>query len=71
MTPIDRQRYMLELVLNINQMTFSFDNFEDVSTYFKRIINQLKQMNYTEFESDDFRKAMADYETIINEKRMM
>jgi V/A-type H+-transporting ATPase subunit A len=71
MTPIARQRFMLELVLNINQMTFSFDNFEDVSTYFKRIINQLKQLNYTEFESDDFKKAMADYEKIINEKRMM
>ncbi len=71
MTPIERQRFMLELVLNINKMTFSFSHFEEVSTFFKRIINQLKQLNYAEFESDGFKNALGEYEQIINEKRMM
>ena len=71
MTPIERQRYMLNLVMEINKMTFSFDHFEEVSGYFKRVINQLKQMNYTEFESDEFNKAKEDFEQIIAEKRVM
>ena len=71
MTPIERQRFMLDLVLDINRMTFSFDNFEEVSGYFKRIINQLKQLNYTEYQSDDFKKALKAYEEIISEKRVM
>jgi V/A-type H+-transporting ATPase subunit A len=71
MTPIERQRYMLNLVMDLNKMTFSFDHFEEVSDYFKRVINQLKQMNYTEFESDDFVKAKEDFEQIIAEKRVM
>ena len=71
MTPIERQRYMLDLVLDINRMTFGFENFEEVSGYFKRIINQLKQLNYTEYQSDAFQKALKGYEEIIAEKRMM
>lgn len=71
MTPIERQRYMLDLVLDINNMTFSFEHFEEISGYFKRIINQLKQLNYTEFESDAFKKGLASYQEIITEKRMM
>ena len=71
MTPIERQRFMLDLVLDINRMTFSFDNFEEVSGYFKRIINQLKQLNYTEYQDDDFKKALKAYEEIISEKRVM
>lgn len=71
MTPIERQRFMMDLVLDINKMTFSFENFEEVSGYFKRIINQLKQLNYTEYESDAFTKALKDYEKVIAEKRVM
>ncbi len=70
MTPITRQRYMLELVLQICQMDFSFSGFEEVGVFFKRIINKLKQLNYSSFESDDFRNFIDEHNHIINEKRI-
>ena len=45
-TPMTRQKYMLDKVIDIYETNFDFDSFEDVNPYFKRIINQLKQMNY-------------------------
>jgi len=54
MTPLERQKYMLEKVLGIVRTAFSFDKFEEVGLYFRRVINILKQMNYAEFKSDSF-----------------
>jgi len=71
MTPIYRQRFMLELVLKIHNMEFQFASFEEISTYFKRIINQLKQLNYAEYETVEFNEILKGFEAIIAEKRMM
>ena len=49
------EKYMLEKVLGITEKEFAFDSFEEVNIFFKRVINQLKQMNYAEWESDKFR----------------
>ncbi|MFW5754171.1 MAG: V-type ATP synthase subunit A, partial [Marinilabiliaceae bacterium] len=54
-TPLERQKYMLEKVLEIVDTDFEFKNFEQVGDFFKRIINQFKQMNYSEFQSDRFK----------------
>jgi V/A-type H+-transporting ATPase subunit A len=40
-----------------------------VNPYFKRIINVFKQMNYSAYESEDFRKYEAELEIIINERK--
>jgi len=53
-TPMERQKYMLKTVLDICRTNFSFNSFEEVSPYFKDVINKLKQMNYSEFRSDEF-----------------
>jgi len=71
MTPIVRQKFMLELVLKVHSMEFKLKDFEEISSYFKRVINQLKQLNYSEFESDEFKKNLDEYETIIKEKRIL
>ena len=70
-TPINRQQYMLEKVLNINNTPFSFEHFEEVNPYFKEIINVLKQMNYSEFESEQFKKFEKELEEILNEKAVV
>jgi V/A-type H+-transporting ATPase subunit A len=70
-TPINRQQYMLEKVLNINKTLFSFEHFEEVNPYFKKIINVLKQMNYSEFESEQFKKFEKELEEILNEKAVV
>lgn len=62
-TPIKRQKYMLELVLKICKVKYSFEDFEEVGSFFKELINILKQMNYQEFESKEFQdylKALND-----------
>ena len=59
--PMDRQRYMLDLVLDICAKDFEFGDFEQCRTWFKDLINVLKQMNYSEFKSESFFKY---YETV-------
>ncbi len=69
-TSYDRQRYMLEKVVETCKMNFAFDNFEEVGAYFKKIINQFKQMNYSEFESDKFKNNEKELEELIKEKKV-
>jgi len=67
--PIPRQKYMLNLVMNISRLTFNFENFEHCTTYYKNIINTLKQMNYTEFESEQFIKYENELNIMLNERK--
>lgn len=55
-TPIKRQKYMMDLVIGILKEDYEFEHFDEVNSYFRSIINILKQMNYTEFESEEFEK---------------
>ena len=55
-TPIARQKYMLNLILDICDRTFEFENYEKCREYFKDMINIMRQMNYSEFESENFNK---------------
>jgi V/A-type H+-transporting ATPase subunit A len=55
-TPIKRQKYMMDLVLDIVKDEYEFEHFEEVNSYFRSIINILKQMNYSEFQSEEFEK---------------
>lgn len=64
-TPIKRQKYMLNKVLDVTEMSFRFENFEAVGTYFKQIINQFKQMNYSEFGSESFIRYETELENIL------
>ncbi len=66
-TPLIRQKYMLEKVLSITDTAFEFNNFEQVGNFFKRLINQLKQMNYSEFESEKFRNFEKELDKMIRE----
>lgn len=68
-TPIPRQRYMLEKVIDICGMAFKFDSFEECSSYYKRIINTLKQMNYSEFKSEEFANYENELNSILNERK--
>lgn len=67
-TPLDRQKFMLDLVTSIVDTEFEFDGFAEVMDYFKRIINACKQMNYSPYESEDFNKHQAHLNEIIQER---
>ena len=64
-TPMKRQKYMLSKVLGVIDNKFSFNHFEDVSIFFKEVINQFKQMNYSEFESEKFRQHEQALEELL------
>lgn len=67
-TPIPRQQYMLDLIIAICRIDFSFGHFNDVSGFFRKIINICKQMNYSEFESEDFKHYREQLERAIEEQ---
>jgi len=69
-TPLKRQHYMLQKVTDICKMDFSFESFEDVKPFFTRLIYDMVQMNYAEFESHGFKEMETDLETIIAERRV-
>ena len=68
-TPLDRQEFMLNLVMDICNNDYAFDSFLEVMDYFKKVINSCKQMNYCEFHSDKFEKYVAEVKAIIEEKK--
>ncbi|MCB5254153.1 MAG: V-type ATP synthase subunit A [Candidatus Cloacimonadaceae bacterium] len=55
-TPMQRQEYMLELILDICGKTFVFETFEEIMPYFMRLINICKQMNYVEIDTEEFKQ---------------
>lgn len=68
-TSMKRQQYMLSSVLDVADSEFKFHNFEEVSGFFKEVINLYKQMNYSEFESEQFTKHEASLQELLK-KRM-
>ncbi len=69
-TPVERQKYMLNHVLDVCKTNFEFENFNEVSMFFKRIINQYKQMNYSEFKSEKFNNFEKELYNIIAERKI-
>jgi len=70
LTPLERQQYMLGKVMDICNDDFTFDSFTEISGYFKRIINTLRQMNYSEFESDKFVGYENELKDILKEREL-
>ena len=66
--PLERQEFMLKLVMNICNADYEFETFLDVMDYFKRIINICKQMNYCEFHSDKFEEHLGKLKELLAER---
>jgi V/A-type H+-transporting ATPase subunit A len=67
--PIERQKYMLDLVMDICQSDFEFNGFMQVMDYFKRVINVCKQMNYSGFETEQFKNYELELKEILAERK--
>jgi V/A-type H+-transporting ATPase subunit A len=70
-TPIERQKYMMNLVINIVKADYSFDGFDEVNKYFRQTINLLKQMNYSKFKSDDFVEFETKLHALLAERQLV
>lgn len=65
-TPLERQEYMLKKVMDVCNQSFNFKDFNEVSTFFKKLINQFKQMNYSEYKSEKFYACENTLNELIN-----
>ncbi len=67
MTPMERQKYMLNKVLEINDTEIKFNTFEEAASWFKKVINLLRQMNYSSFESKEFYDYQEEVDQMLKE----
>lgn len=66
-SPVARQKFMLDLILQICAHEFKFADYEECRNYFKNMINTIRQMNYSEFESEAFNSYLADLKKLVEE----
>ena len=64
-TSLERQEDILNLVTEICEVDFKFDNFLDVVDYFKKLINLCKQMNYSEYKSAQYNDYVAQIKAML------
>lgn len=65
-TPLARQAFMYNLVIDICDKEYEFDSFEECSVFYKEVINILRQMNYSEYQSTDFNKYIDQLNSKLN-----
>ncbi len=64
-TSLERQEEILNLVTEICEIDFKFDNFLEVVDYFKKMINLCKQMNYSEYKSEQYNQYVSEIKSMI------
>ncbi|GAB6395607.1 MAG: V-type ATP synthase alpha chain [Bacteroidales bacterium] len=68
-TPLERQKFLLDRVVGICRTEFKFETFTEVMEYFKKMINIFKQMNYSAYKSEQFYQFDTHLEELLNEKK--
>ena len=64
--PIERQKYMLDLIISICDRKYEFDDFEMCRSFFKNMINTLRQMNYSEFGGEKFNEYQQELSKLLS-----
>ena len=68
-TPLERQEEIVDLVEDICSIDYKFDYFQDVVDFFKIMINICKQMNYSEYKSEQYYSFKKQVEDMIADHR--
>lgn len=69
--PMDRQKELMNQVLEITDSDYEFEDYNEVGAYFKRLINAFKQMNYSEYNSEEYNKYAAEMKSIFTERSVV
>ena len=64
--PLERQKMMYEMVVDVCHKEFNFSDFEACSRFFKGLINLFRQMNYAEWQSEKFFDYKSQIEQTVN-----
>ncbi len=67
-TPLARQEFMLNRVVDICRTEFRFETFTEVMEYFKGMINVFRQMNYSVYESEQFNTFNKQLDELVAER---
>ncbi|MDD2491016.1 MAG: V-type ATP synthase subunit A [Bacteroidales bacterium] len=65
-TPLERQKFMYNLVMDICDREREFDNFEECADYCKKLINIMRQMNFSEYQSKEFNNYLEQLKKEID-----
>ncbi|MDP2172961.1 MAG: V-type ATP synthase subunit A [Candidatus Cloacimonadaceae bacterium] len=68
-TPMNRQEYMMKLILGVCDTDFYYESYEDVMPYFIKMINICKQMNFVKFKTADFDRYEQVLHQTVEERR--
>ena len=63
----ERQCYVTDKLVSILGSEYVLDNKDDARSFFNRMRQKFIDWNYTEYESDAFKKAEADIDAMYNE----
>ena len=64
-TSLERQEDIVNLVTEICEVDFNFDNFLDAVDCFKKLINLCKQMNYSEYKSEKYNDCVSQIKAML------
>ena len=67
-TSLERQEAILNIVTDICETDFHFDNFLEVTDYFKKMINLCKQMNYSQYKSEQYEDYVRQINDMLTQK---
>ena len=63
----ERQCYVTDKLIKILGSEYVLDNKDDARSFFNRLRQKFINWNYTEYESDAFKKAEAEIDEMYNE----
>lgn len=67
--PIDRQKYMYNMILDICDKDFEFVDFTECTSFFKSLINTFKQMNYSQWQSEKMFNYKEEIDNLVTKQQ--
>ena len=58
------------MVTDICRSDFDFEDFLEVTDFFKKVINLCKQMNYSEYKSETYNSYVAQLQELLATKKI-
>jgi len=68
-TSLERLRYMQQKIAAICEAAFEFSAYEEVSVFFRSVINIWKQINYSPYRSESFGQLNRQLDEMLNTKK--
>lgn len=69
-TSLERLKYMQEKIAEICEASFQFSTYEEVGVYFRNIINAWKQINYSAFQSEEFKNLNKQLDEVLHQRKI-